>query len=322
MRIEHCYQLLEYIEDPVFLLQKTTIIWQNKSSMEYFSEAIGLDCFDFFVFDKPDELVEGLNTGRNVKFESRVFTQKKGGWLYFQVVYVAEPEILIFKDISEKRRLNEAKLNLSTMLVHEVKNPLGVLKTVLAELIEEEDSPEKIEKLWIADKQIHRLERIVQQIEYITMAQLGLYKPKNEIIDVMELVEDVLEDLQHLIVEKKIEVIEKIDIQKLEADRFILRTILRNVLSNALKYSLPNSKVLLEINERELIVKDFGIGIPENDLERVFERFYRTPMAVKMASGSGLGLPVVKYLANLAGYEIELSSKYMIGTTFKLKFRS
>ena len=81
------------------------------------------------------------------------------------------------------------------------------------------------------------MERIIQQIEYITMAQLGLYKPRNQKIDVKKLVDEVLEEVEGLRKTKSISIESKVDIKTMEQDSFIIKTILKNLLSNALKYS-------------------------------------------------------------------------------------
>lgn len=315
MTSNRTFELLEYVGDSIFLLQRTTIIWQNEKSKEYFSEAVGYNCFDFLLLDKASTLVEAITNGRRVDFETRVFAPRKGGWYYFEVTYVPEGEALILKDVTQKKQLNDAKLNLSVMLVHEIKNPLGALKTLLSEMVEEEDDPKKLETLWKAERQLARLERIVQQVEQITLAQLGLYRPKSESIDVRSLVEDVCDELEKLRSEKNIEIVKNLKTQTLLGDKFIVKTILKNLLSNAIKYSLQDSKVVVEVTDDRLVVRDFGVGVPESEVERIFERFYRTPIASKMAPGSGLGLSVVKHLVNLAGYKLDFESKYMIGTT-------
>jgi len=240
--------------------------------------------------------------------------------MFFSLTYIPNEQLLILRDISEKKHIDEIKSDISTLMVHELRNPLSAAKSIVSQLIEEEEDPEKIKTLWNLDKQVERLERIIQQIEYITMAQLGLYKPKKERINVKRLVDEVLEEVEGLRKTKSISIESKIEIKMMEQDSFIIKTILKNLLSNALKYSLDNSKVILEITEDHLSVQDFGIGIPDSEVDKVFDRFYRSPAAVKMASGSGLGLPVVKHLCNIADFTIDFETKHLIGTKVTIHF--
>jgi len=240
--------------------------------------------------------------------------------MFFSLTYIPNEQLLILRDISEKKHIDEIKSDISTLMVHELRNPLSAAKSIVSQLIEEEEDPEKIKTLWNLDKQAERLERIIQQIEYITMAQLGLYKPKKERINVKKLVDEVLEEVEGLRKTKNISIESKIEIKMMEQDSFIIKTILKNLLSNALKYSLDNSRVILEITEDHLSVQDFGIGIPDSEVDKVFDRFYRSPAAVKMASGSGLGLPVVKHLCNIAGFTIDFETKHLIGTKVTIHF--
>lgn len=146
------------------------------------------------------------------------------------------------------------------------------------------------------------------------MAQLGLYVPRKETLNVQKIISEVMEEIEELRKKKEIEISINLETKTIEADGFIIRTILKNLLSNALKYSFEKSKVILEFSAERMSIQDFGIGVPDSEKEKIFGRFYRTPSAVKMASGSGLGLAVVKHLASIANYKIEFESQHLIGT--------
>lgn len=305
---------MNWFDEIVFVLDVDRITWVNSKAGDYFGECLDSSIFDLLIFDKGSKLVEAVHSLEKIQFEAKVFAPKKSAWMFFSLTYIPNEQLLILRDISEKKHIDEIKSDISTLMVHELRNPLSAAKSIVSQLIEEEEDPEKIKTLWNLDKQVERLERIIQQIEYITMAQLGLYKPKKERINVKRLVDEVLEEVEGLRKTKSISIESKIEIKMMEQDSFIIKTILKNLLSNALKYSLDNSKVILEITEDHLSVQDFGIGIPDSEVDKVFDRFYRSPAAVKMASGSGLGLPVVKHLCNIAGFTIDFETKHLIGT--------
>jgi len=144
---------------------------------------------------------------------------------------------------------------------------------------------------------------------------------KKEIIYINNLYKEVLKDLEDKIKEKEIELDFRSCLEIKEGDKFVLYTILKNLISNAIKYSFNNSKIYIQFDEQMIEVKDEGIGIRQEEIPRIFERFYRSPEAIKYAKGSGLGLAVVKYLCNLSNYRIECESKWMVGTTFRIMFK-
>ncbi len=330
INLSEVHNILDYLDEIVFLLENVTVIYANKKAKEYFGDCEGYNIFDLLVFEKGSLLVEAMHTEKSVSsvnddaiitFEDRIFSNRRGGWLYFKISYIKKNSLLILRDISEERNLQEVKLNISSLIAHELKNPIGVLLSHISELLEDEDDEENIKQLLKIEKQALRLNRIVEQIEYITMAQLGLYTPKNVSINIRKMVDSVLDDIAGLIELRRAKVEKHINIDYLDADDFILRTILKNLLSNAVKYSFDNSKVILKITSEYISVRDFGVGIPDEEIPKIFNRFYRTSTGVKMASGSGLGLAVVKHLANIANYKIEVKSQHMIGTEFIVYFR-
>ncbi len=313
-------EAMNWFDEIVFVLDVDKVVWTNSKALSYFGECIESSIFDLLIFDKGSKLVEAIHSAKNLEFEAKIFAPKKSAWLFFSLAYIPNEQLLILRDMSEKKHIDEIKSDISTLMVHELRNPLGAAKSILSQLIEEEDEPEKIKALWNLDKQVQRLERIIQQIEYITMAQLGLYRSKKEKIDLKKLVDEVLEEVEGLRKAKNISIETKIGVKTLEQDSFIIKTILKNLISNAIKYSLDNSSVILEITEDYLSVQDFGIGVPDSEVNKVFDRFYRSPAAVKMASGSGLGLPVVKHLSTLAGFTVDFETKHLIGTKVTIYF--
>jgi signal transduction histidine kinase len=108
-------------------------------------------------------------------------------------------------------------------------------------------------------------------------------------------------------------------------DKTILRNILLNLLSNACKYSHENHAIDLytEVNNGNLIIKirDYGIGIPEEDQSHIFNNFFRAKNAAGI-QGTGLGLNIVKRYMELLNGTVEFTSRLNEGTTFTLKFRS
>jgi two-component system OmpR family sensor kinase len=315
--------ILDYIDEIILFLNDTTVVYSNKKAKEYFGDCEGHNIFELLIFEKGSLLVDAIHSQdaqESVEFEDRIFSNRRGGWIYFKLRYIKESSVLILKDITEERNLQEVKMNISSLIAHELKNPIGVLLSHISELIEDETDEENIVRFLKIEKQALRINRIVEQVEYITMAQLGLYTPKVASVNIKKLVESVIDDISELIEVRKAKIEKHLSVDKINGDEFIIRTILKNLLSNAVKYSFDNSKVIVKITDEFISVRDFGVGIPDEEIPKIFNRFYRTSTGVKMASGSGLGLAVVKHLANIANYRIEVKSQHMIGTEFIVYF--
>jgi two-component system sensor histidine kinase SenX3 len=100
---------------------------------------------------------------------------------------------------------------------------------------------------------------------------------------------------------------------------------INNLIENAINYSPDSTRVTVtsKINDQivEIAVSDQGIGIPEKDLERIFERFYRVdPARSRLTGGTGLGLSIVKHIANNHGGDVSLWSVENAGSTFTIRF--
>jgi len=320
---EAMLNILDYIDEIILFLNDTTVVYSNKKAKEYFGDCEEHNIFELLIFEKGSILVDAIHSQdaqESVEFEDRIFSNRRGGWIYFKLRYIKESSVLILKDITEERNLQEVKMNISSLIAHELKNPIGVLLSHISELIEDEIDEENIVRFLKIEKQALRINRIVEQVEYITMAQLGLYTPKVASVNIKKLVESVIDDISELIEVRKAKIEKHLSVEKINGDEFIIRTILKNLLSNAVKYSFDNSKVIVKITDEFISVRDFGVGIPDEEIPKIFNRFYRTSTGVKMASGSGLGLAVVKHLANIANYRIEVKSQHMIGTEFIVYF--
>ena len=110
----------------------------------------------------------------------------------------------------------------------------------------------------------------------------------------------------------------------IHGNREMMRELIENLVQNAIRYNNPGGKVEVIINDNDgpkLIVKDNGIGIPDADQKRVFERFYRVDKSrSKATGGTGLGLAIVKHIVDLHDARITLDSKLNVGTTMTVYF--
>jgi two-component system sensor histidine kinase SenX3 len=146
-----------------------------------------------------------------------------------------------------------------------------------------------------------------------------------EVVDVDDLIERAVDDVRTLAVTHHVEfIIGEPAGACILGDRSQLLTAVRNLLTNAISYSPSHTRVAVEAKSAdgivEIIVKDQGIGIPANDLDRIFERFYRVdPARSRVTGGTGLGLAIVKHVCQNHGGECRAWSEVGVGSTFTLR---
>lgn len=221
---------------------------------------------------------------------------------------------------SERRFINDAS--------HELRTPLTVLRGEIEVALRRDRDAEEYKRLLA--KAISRIDEMSQIVDgLLTMARLGKGAPLNyEDINAMELCFEARERLREAFRAKNIEVTILADGDLfVRGDRIKLRQLLVNLLDNAIKFSQPGSKIELTSTREPggvfMSVKDAGIGISEEDLPHIFERFYRGSASRKTGSpGSGIGLSVARLIAEAHGGLISVQSELGKGSSFTLKLPS
>jgi two-component system phosphate regulon sensor histidine kinase PhoR len=175
------------------------------------------------------------------------------------------------------------------------------------------------------ERHSQRLGFLVEDL--LTLARLESTNPDLQLSDVSvnDLLAAVMRDWEKKFAEKNLRVIvdPASDVQTITADETRLREVLYNLLDNAVKYSGQGAEIRLGAQRRDgqvtLSVSDTGIGIGEEDLPRIFERFYRVDKARSSElGGTGLGLSIVKHIAQLHGGRVEAESELGRGTTIRV----
>lgn len=198
---------------------------------------------------------------------------------------------------------------------HELKTPLTLLRLSVEEALQSEGLPDFLKlRLSAQNKALLRMNRLVKNL--LDLSALELTETCEEkIFAFSELARSVLEDFQPLIEDQGIHCAVKLDDRlNLLADREKIKRMLINLLDNAIKYNRPGGAIRLQARRQEgnLVMTLFntGQGIPAEDLERVFEQFYRVEKSRAQAmGGSGLGLTIVKRIVELHRGTITLQSK-------------
>jgi two-component system, OmpR family, sensor histidine kinase SenX3 len=235
--------------------------------------------------------------------------------------------LLLVEDQTESRRVEEVRRDFVANTSHELKTPVGAL-ALLAETVEDAaDDPEAVRRFAGRMRQeAARLTNLVQDM--ITLSRIQAAEPVPDPVPV-QLDAVVAEALDRCRMKASARGIELVATGthglKVLGDEDLLVTGLRNLLENAVAYSPDKTRV--EVSTRlagrdavEISVADQGIGIPERDLERIFERFYRVdPARSRATGGTGLGLAIVKHVTSAHGGKVTVVSTEGMGSTFTLR---
>ena len=211
---------------------------------------------------------------------------------------------------------------------HELRTPLTVIKGTLEVLIRKPRNQEEYqEKINFCVSEVNRLNHLVDQLLLLARFENQNKSLKIEKVCLNAIILDTISRYSSSIQAKKNQIIT--DFTKeyyVENDAYLLSIIINNLVSNALKYSNENANlniVLTDENKNiECLIIDSGIGIPAEDLQKIFNQFYRSKtIELTGIKGSGLGLSIVKRLCALLHIDIKITSKENIGTTVFLSFQ-
>ena len=215
---------------------------------------------------------------------------------------------------------------------HELKTPIfaaqGYVYTLLDGAMDDEDVREKFLKK--SAKSLDYLDKLVHDLLELSHIETGNMVLMPEHFDVAQLVEEVIEDLEPLALKSKISISKSNNYQEaiVYADFTRIRQVLHNLVSNAIKYNIIGGKVKIEIIDHvksiELRVEDTGSGIPQEDISKIFNRFYRVDKSrtkIKNQASNGLGLSIVKHLLESHHSSIQVESKVGKGSIFRFSLQ-
>lgn len=229
------------------------------------------------------------------------------------------------KEDNEKlKTLNEKQNQFFADITHEVRNPLHTISGAMEMLqIPNLNEEKKAQYMSTAKKQIERVVRLFEDIKSLQRYDYDESYINKSVFDVSKVAEEVVNTYKPLAAEKGISMqLVKAEESKVEADRDKIEQVLDNLVSNALKYTASGEIDIWCVHTKdkgqvEISVEDTGIGISEEHLDRLFDRFYRTDKArSRDKGGTGLGLAVVKGILSAHGREIRVESKPGKGSKF------
>lgn len=213
----------------------------------------------------------------------------------------------------------------SADISHEFKTPLTIIRGEIELALSKNKRASSLKKTLanILDEVV-RLSNMVEDLLTLFKSDIGQVKFNFKEVDIVEIIKDLLEDIDVLAEEKKIKIeVGRLDSAIVLGDEMRLKQLFLNLIDNAIKYNKSGGKVTISVENKgdvvDVSISDTGVGIPEEELDLIFERFYRVDKARSRDSGGvGLGLSIAKWIAESHNGKIEVQSKLGQGSKFSV----
>lgn len=282
----------------------------------YILSFVILLAFQYFVYRPLHKITEAAAqyASGNLEYEIPVYTEDEMGYLSASLNYMS----------SHLRDAEDYQKKFVANVSHDFRSPLTSIKGYVEAMADGTIPPELYEKyLKIILFETERLTDLTQDLLTLNEFDSENLLLNKEIFDIHEMIKHVAASFEGTCTQKKISINVLFAAKKLNvnADKRKIQQVLYNLLDNAIKFSDPDSVITVETTERGdkiyTSVKDEGIGIPRNSLNRIWERFYKTDLSRgKDKKGTGLGLAIVKEAIQAHGENVNVISTEGVGTEF------
>lgn len=224
--------------------------------------------------------------------------------------------------------ISSMKSDFITTAAHQLRTPLSAIKWAIKIILDQDFGPLNIDQrtvLMKAYESNHRMIRLVNDLLDVDRIDSGRLQYEFQPVSLVNLINSVLVVVTPRIIERKLSIV-FLDKEKsfpdVKADSEKLRQVIQNIVDNAIKYSYPGGKIVITIEEQKnsvlaVSVNDTGIGIPKEQQEKIFGKFFRAANARKLQTdGSGLGLYIMQKIIKKHGGKVSFKSEPEAGTTF------
>lgn len=238
--------------------------------------------------------------------------------------YIADDLISLTRYVKEE---DERRMHYVAGIAHDLRSPLTAFLNQLEmiELLSQHESADKArlaKPIQNSKEQVERLNDYIDQILDASMVHAGAFELEMELCNICELLTTVVEQWKSIHEERtfKLECEESVAIV---CDKRRMEQVLNNLISNALKYSREEHPIKAHVRKVgewvEIVIEDFGIGVPEDELDEVFLPYKRSKLAKELATGTGLGLSNVKRIVEAHHGEVFLESESEQGSRFYIR---
>lgn len=321
--------ILLHIKDGVISFDlQGNVTYINPAAVEFFDLDTSDNTFEK-IFKKVDidvNLEKVVYLDDYTSSEQKVFINEKYINIFFAPFKdskgIANGVIILLQDITEHVKLDNMRKEFVADVSHELKTPITSIIGYADTLLETEyDKKTQEQFLNVISSESRRMAKLVSDL--LTLSRYDNNKNKAEIteIDLGDLTKKCLEKLKLEIEKKehKVECFVTADVPLVKADKYGIERVILNILTNSIKYTKENGNIKIYVgfvyNDAYIKVIDNGIGIPEDDLPRIFERFYRVDKArARELGGTGLGLSIAKEIMEQNHGSISIKSEFGKGT--------
>ena len=246
------------------------------------------------------------------------------GYLRVVAIPIAHTGVLLlFQDLTELRSLQTTRRELIGNISHEFRTPLAGIKAMVETLTggAMDDKVAAKDFLTRIDSEVDRLTQLVEELTELSRIETGKAELKKEPIDLNKLVEEVIAQLSPQAERQQLSISREFatNLPSVLADKDRVRQVITNLVHNAIKFTPAGGRITITSRALEgsvvVHIADTGIGIPEEDLPRVFERFYKGDKA-RAGGGTGMGLAIAKHVIQAHGGNIWVRSEEGKGSTF------
>lgn len=321
--------IINNIFSGIFLLDNQgKILWTNEFSLTIFQNHLVLENNINHLIDEvhfSDVLTE---ISEKSVYKKELIIKPYEFILYIQPTIKNDNEfVAILYDVTELKEIDRLKTNMIRMVSHEIKTPIMniILATeALSIILSSKNVSQHID---IINKSADNIISTINNFLNLNKIETNSLKSNLNSANLIYLLENCI-DIQNVLAEKRGIEIQLIydDIPFVMMDEKLIEIVINNLLSNAIKYSSDNSKIIIKMEKEDtqvlISIIDNGIGIPADELDNVFEKFYRSTNNENLnVAGTGLGLAIVKAILNLHNSDIFLQSEYHKGSTFSFKLQ-
>lgn len=232
--------------------------------------------------------------------------------------------IIIFRDVTKEREIDQMKTDFISLVSHELRTPLTAMKGATDNLLDElggELSAIQRECLSIIKRNIDRLARLISDLLDVSRIEAGKIQLNKQSVKIGMIIDDVFSLLKQPAKDKIITLVESYaaDLPLVEADPDKITQVITNLVGNALKFTPSGGKITVGValiqGYLRVNVIDTGLGIPHQDLEKIFDKFYQVA-GEQQKKGTGLGLPICKGIVEKHGGKIWAESELEKGSKF------
>ncbi len=232
-------------------------------------------------------------------------------------------------DVEYLKRLERIRTEFLGNVSHELRTPIFSIQGYIETLLNGAINDEKVNKNFLTKANQHtiNLNNLLNDLIDISMIESGEMRMSFRYFPVKDYLEHIVNEMKPVADEKNVGLILEPVIKKLQlfGDKNKLKQVFVNLLMNAIKYTeAGNVKIIVEEEEQfgKIIIRDTGIGIPPEDIPRIFERFFRVDKArSKSVGGTGLGLAIVKHIVEAHGSIVEVKSEPGKGSEFSFRLK-